>query len=153
MDIPHTCTYIFIVLNDACFLIDCYYQGNSCICSQLFRDSLSSTYSLVIGIAGRLKLLYAKSTYDNLQVVCSKCSSFKASLAYECGKSVRVCRTCHATLQELSSSTATPSPEIDEGDECSLYSAKEPLDLPFRNRGVLEVCTGDALNVVFTINF
>ncbi|XP_050693342.1 FYVE, RhoGEF and PH domain-containing protein 4-like isoform X3 [Eriocheir sinensis] len=72
-------------------------------------------------------------------VVCSKCSSFKASLAYECGKSVRVCRTCHATLQELSSSTATPSPEIDEGDECSLYSAKEPLDLPFRNRGVLEV--------------
>lgn len=72
-------------------------------------------------------------------VVCSKCSSFKASLAYECGKSVRVCRTCHTTLQELSSSTATPSPEIDEGDECSMYSAKEQLDLPFRNRGVLEV--------------
>ncbi|XP_045118283.1 FYVE, RhoGEF and PH domain-containing protein 4-like isoform X3 [Portunus trituberculatus] len=72
-------------------------------------------------------------------VVCSKCSSFKASLAYECGKSVRVCRTCHATLQELSSSTATPSPEIDDGDECSVYSAKDQLDLPFRNRGVLEV--------------
>ncbi|XP_071546312.1 uncharacterized protein [Panulirus ornatus] len=80
-------------------------------------------------------------------VVCSKCSSFKASLAYESGKSVRVCRTCHTTLQELSSSTATPSPEIDDGDECSLYNAKEPPDLPFRNRGVLEVSakTGGAV--------
>ncbi|XP_069190709.1 FYVE, RhoGEF and PH domain-containing protein 2 isoform X3 [Procambarus clarkii] len=80
-------------------------------------------------------------------VVCSKCSSFKASLAYESGKSVRVCRTCYATLQELSSSTATPSPEIDDADECSLYSTKEPLDLPFRNRGVLEVSakTGGAV--------
>ncbi|KAK3864314.1 hypothetical protein Pcinc_029991 [Petrolisthes cinctipes] len=72
-------------------------------------------------------------------VVCSKCSSFKASLAYECGKSVRVCRRCHATLQEMSSSTATPSPEIDDGEECSIYNAKEPPDMPFRNRGVLEV--------------
>ncbi|XP_069947976.1 FYVE, RhoGEF and PH domain-containing protein 4 isoform X2 [Cherax quadricarinatus] len=80
-------------------------------------------------------------------VVCSKCSSFKASVAYESGKSVRVCRPCHATLQELSSSTATPSPEIDEPDECSLYSTKEPPDLPFRNRGVLEVSakTGGAV--------
>ena len=81
------------------------------------------------------------------QVVCSKCSSFKASLAYECGKSVRVCRTCHATLQELSSSTATPSPEIDEGDECSVYSAKDHLDLPFRSRGVLEVSARNILSL------
>lgn len=71
--------------------------------------------------------------------MCSKCSSFKASLAYECGKSVRVCRRCHAALQELSSSTATPSPEIDDGEECPMYNAKEPPDIPFRNRGVLEV--------------
>ncbi|KAK4328960.1 hypothetical protein Pmani_000652 [Petrolisthes manimaculis] len=80
-------------------------------------------------------------------VVCSKCSSFKASLAYECGKSVRVCRRCHATLQEMSSSTATPSPEIDDGEECSMYNAKEPPDMPFRNRGVLEVSakTGGAV--------
>ncbi|KAG7176344.1 FYVE, RhoGEF and PH domain-containing protein 4-like [Homarus americanus] len=81
------------------------------------------------------------------EVVCSKCSGFKASLAYESGKSVRVCRDCHKKLQELSSSTATPSPEIDEADECSLYSTKEPPDLPFRNRGVLEVSakTGGAV--------
>ncbi|XP_047491749.1 uncharacterized protein LOC125040976 isoform X3 [Penaeus chinensis] len=72
-------------------------------------------------------------------VVCSKCSSFKASLAYDSGKNVRVCRTCHATLQELSSSTATPSPEITEGDECSIHTIKEPPDLAFRSRGVLEV--------------
>ncbi|XP_063613352.1 uncharacterized protein LOC134786636 [Penaeus indicus] len=72
-------------------------------------------------------------------VVCSKCSSFKASLAYDSGKNVRVCRTCHATLQELSSSTATPSPEINEGDECSIHTVKEPPDLAFRSRGVLEV--------------
>ncbi|KAK7081048.1 FYVE, RhoGEF and PH domain-containing protein 3 [Halocaridina rubra] len=72
-------------------------------------------------------------------VVCSKCSSFKASLAYESGKSVRVCRTCHTTLQELSSSTATPSPEIDTANDCAIYNGKEHSDLAFRSRGVLEV--------------
>ncbi|XP_068217439.1 FYVE, RhoGEF and PH domain-containing protein 2-like isoform X3 [Palaemon carinicauda] len=80
-------------------------------------------------------------------VVCNKCSSFKASLAYESGKNVRVCRTCHTTLQELSSSTATPSPEIDDSDECAIHSAKEQSDMAFRSRGVLEVSakTGGAV--------
>ncbi|XP_066987803.1 FYVE, RhoGEF and PH domain-containing protein 4-like isoform X4 [Macrobrachium rosenbergii] len=80
-------------------------------------------------------------------VVCNKCSSFKASLAYESGKNVRVCRTCHTTLQELSSSTATPSPEIDDSDECAVHSTKEQSDMAFRSRGVLEVSakTGGAV--------
>ena len=73
------------------------------------------------------------------QVVCNKCSSFKANLACESGKSVRVCRNCHVTLQELSSGTASPSPDNDNCDAENYINNKEPPDLSFRSRGILEV--------------
>lgn len=80
--------------------------------------------------------------------MCYKCSNHKASLACESGKNVRVCRTCHETLNELGSGTSTPSPEVEEKDpETGAGESSRPdstdgkkfENLVFRSRGVLEV--------------
>ncbi|CAL4209039.1 unnamed protein product, partial [Meganyctiphanes norvegica] len=82
-------------------------------------------------------------------VVCNKCSNFKAVLAYENGKSVRVCRSCHTTLQELSSTkTSATSIEEDYNDEPHTKMLNEPPDLSFGARGVLDVSAQAAGAVV-----
>lgn len=87
-------------------------------------------------------------------VVCNKCSSHKANLAYENGRSVKVCRSCHVKLTSTAltggssdtggSKTDSGGGEEETGGESSASSSRlssmDGSDLIFRTtRGVLDV--------------
>ncbi|KAB7502061.1 Pleckstrin homology domain-containing family F member 2, partial [Armadillidium nasatum] len=80
-------------------------------------------------------------------VVCSKCSNFKTSLPCEGGKNVRVCRSCHKTLNESEGEMPNSPLSSDLDNKDSLSEAPFSSDLRInskienlylKSRGILE---------------
>ena len=141
------------------FFLHClYHASNIAICNHYLELLLIAfpVHSIYIYIYIYIYVLCVFYMPCLRQVVCGKCSNHKASLPCENGRTVRVCRCCHARLacQSLECTTGPPAGSGGEeegtgGDSSassSRLSSMEGPDLPFRTRGVLEVSSGNTFS-------